>query len=134
VPISIWFNYGDQSVAIAILTCAMISASTVIAFTLVGGTLFPFSAKGIYESAPCKGLTLFGAPLVTILGAIGAIMIIPAIIWALLAPELGVTSTAARVALICVYASGFIFYGVWDLVERRRGVDISLIAKEVPPE
>ena len=44
------------------------------------------------------------------------------------------TSTAARVALICVYSSGFIFYGIWDLIERRRGVDVSLIAKEVPPE
>ena len=134
VPISIWFNYGDQTVALAILTCAMISATTVICFTLLGGTLFPFTAKGIYATAPCKSLTLFGAPLVTILGAIGVVVIVPAILWALVAPELGVTSTAARVALVCVYSSGFIFYGIWDLIERRRGVDVSLIAKEVPPE
>ena len=134
VPIAIWFNYGDQNVAFAILTAVMISATTVIAFTVLGGTLFPYTAKGIYESAPVKRFTLGGVPLVTVLGVIGLIMIVPAIVWALFAPELGVTGTTARVALIVVYASGFVLYFIWDLVERRRGVDVSLIAREVPPE
>ena len=134
VPIAIWFNYGDQNVAFAILTAVMISATTVIAFTVLGGALFPFTAKGIYETAPVKRLTIAGAPLVTVLGVIGLAMIVPAIIWALFAPELGVTGTTARVALIVVYASGFVLYFIWDLVERRRGVDVSLIAREVPPE
>ena len=119
VPIAIWFNYGDQDVAFAILTAVMISATTVIAFTVLGGTLFPYTAKGIYATAPVKRFTIGGVPLVTVLGVIGLIMIVPAIVWALVAPELGVTGTTARIALIVVYASGFVLYFIWDLVERR---------------
>ncbi len=134
VPVSIWFNYGDPKVAFAFLTAVMISATTIIAFTVLGGTLFPFTARQIYETAPVKRLTIFGAPLVTVLGVIGLLMIVPAIIWALVAPELGVTGAAARIALVVVYASGFVIYFIWDLAERRRGVDVALIAREVPPE
>lgn len=134
VPVSIWFNYGDPDVAFAFLTAVMISATTIIAFTVLGGTLFPYTAKDIYATAPCKRLTIGGLPLVTVLGVIGLLMIVPAIIWALVAPELGVTGATARIALVVVYASGFVIYLIWDLVERRRGVDVALIAKEVPPE
>ena len=73
-------------------------------------------------------------PLVTIVGVIGLAMIVPSIIWAMFDPNLGVTSLTSRVTLLGAYASGFIFYGVWNLLERRRGVDVALIAREVPPE
>ena len=134
VPIAVWFNYGDQDVAFAILTAVMISATTVVAFTLLGGALFPFTAKGIYASAPVKSVQIFGFPMITVLGTVALLMIVPAIAWALVAPELGVTGSTARIVLIAVYSSGFIVYTIWSLIERTRGVDTSLAAKEVPPE
>ncbi len=134
VPVGIWFNYGKASVTILILNGAMITAVTVITFTMLGAALFPFTAKGIYASAPAKRLTLFGLPMVTIVGTIGLVMIVPSIIWAMFNPNLGVTSLTSRITLLGAYASGFIFYGVWQLLERRRGVDVALIAREVPPE
>ena len=72
--------------------------------------------------------------MITVLGTIALLMIVPAIAWALVAPELGVTGSTARIVLIAVYSSGFIVYTIWSLVERTRGVDTSLAAKEVPPE
>ena len=79
-------------------------------------------------------MQFFGFPMITVLGTIALLMIVPAIVWALVAPELGVTGTTARIVLIAVYSSGFIVYFIWDLAERRRGVDVALIAREVPPE
>jgi amino acid transporter len=134
VPISVWFNYGDPTVAFAFLTGVMVSATTVVAFTVLGGTLFPYTAPGIYASAPVRSVTIFGVPLITVLGTLALIMIVPAIVWALVAPELGVTGSTARICLISVYASGFVVYTLWALIERSRGVDTSLAVKEVPPE
>lgn len=134
VPIAVWFNYGNQTTVIALLNGTMISAVTVVAFTVLGGTLFPRTAAGIYATAPARPVTLFGAPLVTVLGAIACIVIFPAIVWGLLAPELGETSTTTRIFLFTIYASGFAVYALWSLVERSRGVDTTLATREVPPE
>jgi amino acid transporter len=134
VPIAFLFNYGSTTLTLALLNGTMISAVTVVACTVLGGTLFPYTASGIYATAPVKPFTIFGVPLVTVLGAIACCAIFPAIVWGLIAPELGETTIGPRIALAAIYGSGFVVYFAWSAVERSRGVDTKLAAREVPPE
>jgi amino acid transporter len=134
IPIAAWFNYGNQSVVLAILAGGMVSATLVVGFTCLGGTLFPFTAPDIYVGAPVKTWKLGSVPLITLFGAVGSAFVAVLIYWAITEPALGLTSWNGRGALIFAYASGLVVYFVWGAIERGRGVDTSLTTKEVPPE
>jgi amino acid transporter len=134
IPIAAWFNYGNQSVVLAILAGGMVSATLVVGFSCLGAGLFPFTAPEIYEGAPVRPMTLGRIPVITLFGGAGAACIAVLIYWAVTESALGLTSTAGRAALIGAYGSGFVIYFLWGWYERSRGVDTSLTTREVPPE
>lgn len=134
VAVGVWFNYGDQSLVLAILTSGMVTSTLVVGVTCLGAALFPYTAPEIYESAPVRRLTIGGFPLVTLIGALGAAWVALMVYWAIVRPELGIASSTPRIFLTIAYASGLVVYVVWQAVERGRGVDTSLTTKEVPPE
>jgi predicted membrane-bound spermidine synthase len=98
------------------------------------GALLPYRAKEIYEASPGSKYKLFGAPLVTIVGILGAITGGAMVISFLVLPQLGLTGTVpyALVAGIIVFSI------VWFLVARSRqqtkGIDIGNAFREIPPE
>jgi basic amino acid/polyamine antiporter, APA family len=133
--IGIWFNYGDQALVLAILTSGMVTSTLVVGVTCLGAALFPFKAKDIYASAPVRRFTIGGKfPLTTLIGAIAAAWVFVMVYYAIFKPELGLAYSTPRIFLTITYASGIVVYFVWQLVERSRGVDTKLAAREVPPE
>ena len=133
--VGVWFNYGDQALVLAILTSGMVTSTLVVGVTCLGGALFAYRAPDIYASAPVKRYTIGGSfPLITLIGAIAAAWVALMIYWAIVKPELGIAYSTPRIFLTITYGSGLVVYFVWRLIERSRGVDLSLSAREVPPE
>jgi amino acid transporter len=102
--------------------------------TAIAGALLPFRAKALYEASPGSAYKVAGIPLVTIVGAIGAVAGVW-FLWAFLtSPELGLTSDLAYyvVAGILVFALGW--YLVTKYVRRSRGINVDFAFKEIPPE
>ncbi|HJW74908.1 MAG TPA: amino acid permease [Thermoleophilia bacterium] len=133
--IGVWFNYGDQALVLAILTSGMVTSTLVVGVTCLGGALFAYRAPDIYASAPVKRYTIGGSfPLITLIGGIAAAWVALMIYWAIVKPELGIAYSTPRIFLSIAYGSGVVVYFLWRLIERSRGVDLSLSAREVPPE
>ena len=107
----------------------------VLGVTAMAAALFPYRSKTIYAASPAPvQRKLFGVPLITIVGLFGALMSFAMVIAGLTTKELGLVNTTARLLLIGAFVTGFgIFYG-WRAWQSRRGVDLGLAFKELPPD
>jgi len=102
--------------------------------TAIAGALLPFRAKALYEASPGSAYKVAGIPLVTIVGAIGAIAGVWFLYLFLTSAELGLTSDLAYyvVAGILLFSLGW--YLVTKYARRSRGINVDYAFKEIPPE
>jgi basic amino acid/polyamine antiporter, APA family len=106
----------------------------VVGVTCLGGALFPYRAKQIFDAAPAARYRIGGIPLLAIAGALGACCI-AALIWvAFTFTELGLTSAGSRILIAASLVSGGVVYIGWRMYRQRSGVDTSLAHRYVPPE
>jgi basic amino acid/polyamine antiporter, APA family len=133
LAVATWFYY-DVRWQTAIILGGAVTSLLVVAVTTTGAGLFPFTARGIYESAPVARLRLGSAPVVTVLGLIAGACLFVTVYWALTQPAIGLTGRDVRIALIVAFASGPIFYILWGFWRRAKGIDVALTTREVPPE
>ena len=117
-----------------ILIGGAITSVLVVGVTSLGGALFPYRSKQIYDGSPAATYTVAGVPLVTIAGIVGAVCVGALIYVALTVPALGITSPGSRVAIGAAFVSGVVVYAASRLYQRSRGVDTSLAYRYVPPE
>ncbi len=129
------YGEGDNVTTWTSLTLGVTFAcGYVFVGTAIAGALLPFRAKALYEASPGSAYKVAGIPLVTIVGAIGAVAGV-LFLWAFLtSPELGLTSDLAYyvVAGILVFALGW--YLVTKYVRRSRGINVDFAFREIPPE
>jgi APA family basic amino acid/polyamine antiporter len=117
-----------------ILIGGAITSVLVVGVTSLGGALFPYRSKQIYDGSPAAGYRVGSVPLVTIAGVIGALCV-GALIWlALTVTALGITSPGSRIAIAAAFVSGVLVYYASRLYQRSKGVDTSLAYRYVPPE
>jgi basic amino acid/polyamine antiporter, APA family len=128
-----WFSYSPGS-TLSFLSAGLVLATLIFGITAFGAALFPYTAPGIYSSSPVARFKLGSVPLITIIGALTAVLSVLCVYWAVTEPAIGVTSLGARVAAVSLFVSGVVIYLVWKQVRAHRGIDISLAMKEVPPE
>ena len=107
----------------------------VLGVTATAAALFPYRSKTIYKASPAPvQRTVMGLPLITIVGAIGALMAFAMVIAGLTTKELGLVNTTARLLLGGSFVTGLVIYYGWRLVQARRGVDMGLAFRELPPD
>jgi APA family basic amino acid/polyamine antiporter len=102
--------------------------------TAIAGALLPFRATALYESSPGAAYKIAGIPLVTVVGAVGAVVGVW-FLWAFLTnEELGLTSELAYrvVAGVLLFSLGW--YLVTKYVRRSSGINVDYAFKEIPPE
>lgn len=127
------FSYRP-SWQLTVLLGGAITSTLVVGVTCLAGALFSYRAREIFKASPAAQYEVFGFPLVTIAGAVGA-GLIGALIWvALTFDELALTSRGSRLVVGGAFATGLLFYLVWRLWQRSRGVDVSLAFRHVPPD
>jgi amino acid transporter len=117
-----------------ILIGGAITSVLVVGVTCLGGALFPYRSKQIFDGAPAARYRIGGLPLVTLAGAVGALCVGALIYLALTVSALGITSPGSRIAIAAAFVSGVVVYLASRLYQRSRGVDTSLAYRYVPPE
>jgi amino acid transporter len=117
-----------------VLIGGAITSVLVVGVTCLGGAFFPYRSKAIYDGAPAARYRLGSLPLVTVLGAVGAVCVGALIYVALTVPALGITSPGSRIVIAAAFASGLLVYVGIRAYNKSRGVDTSLAYRYVPPE
>ena len=98
--------------------------------------VLPYRKPELLERAPAVvRRKVAGVPVLTILGVLNLALFTVAIVSAFRYPAFsGPTGHSALIFLIAVYVVGVAYYGVAKVIQRRRGIDLSLLQKELPPE
>ncbi|MCW2888960.1 MAG: basic amino acid/polyamine antiporter, family [Streptosporangiaceae bacterium] len=124
-------NWSNASLLGALL--AQILAFIVVA---LAGAVFPYRLRTVWESA--GGRRLLGVPVVALAGA-GGVLALGALMVAFIFNNtinttFAVTRTLSLWFMFGVVLSGVLWYVAARLINRSRGVDLSLVYREIPPE
>jgi len=125
------YAYGDLSVLTG--TVGITASMVVVA---IAGIMLPYRGRDIWRSSPAAEKT-WGLPRITLAGLV-ALPLLGLIEWALLADVNSGTSISANartvVYVTIIFFVGLPLYYITKLVQRRRGIDVELAYKEIPPE
>jgi amino acid transporter len=133
VAVAAIFSYRPEW-GTTILIGGAITSVFVVGVTCLAAAVFPFRSPEIFSSSPAARFRVGPLPLVTIAGAVGAI-VTALLVWVALAfEELGITSTDSRLAIGGAFVSGLVIFLLMRLYRRAEGVDTSLAYRFVPPE
>jgi basic amino acid/polyamine antiporter, APA family len=102
----------------------------------IAAIVLPFRRPDLLEKAPKAVRRRIGkVPVLTILGVLNLALFTVAIISAFKFPAFsGPTGHSALIFLIAVYAVGILYYLGAKILQQRRGVDLNLLQREIPPE
>lgn len=125
------YTFGGLSVLTG--TIGLTASMLVVA---VAGIVLPFRHRELWRSSPAGG-TVGGLPLISVVSAV-AIPLLLLIEWALIADVNSGASLEANpgrlLGVVVVFFVGLPLFYVIRAVQKRRGVDIDLAYKEIPPE
>ena len=123
-----------------VATAGLIGAlmAQIVAYIVVSlaGAVFPYRLKDVWEAA--GGKRIFGVPAVALAGAGGAVALTVLMLTFIFNSSINSTFAATRgLSLdftIGVIVAGAIWYAAARLINKRKGVDLGLVFREIPPE
>lgn len=99
----------------------------------IAGIVFPYRRRKLYEESPVGG-SILGVPRMTIISVI-ALAVLSFFFYSLLtADALGANQWVGLRAVLFFVGIGIVGYPIAKLINRKRGVDLNLAFKELPPE
>ncbi len=122
--------------ASAYLTYNVTGQFAILAILGVGAIVFPYGRwKGLFESSPpLVRRKVAGVPLIVIMGVLSVIDGI-AVAYATLSPAITGPFNPAYVTMTGLFfLAGFVYYWLSYFVQKRRGIPIDRIHRELPPE
>jgi basic amino acid/polyamine antiporter, APA family len=98
--------------------------------------LLPYRRRDLFESAPAAARRrVAGIPVMTLVGAGNLILYTLSLIGVFKFPAFAGPNGARAIGfVVAIYVAGAAVYLISTQVQKRRGVDLSLIYKEIPPE
>ncbi len=99
----------------------------------VAGVMLPWRRRQLYEGSPIARRFL-GVPAIAVIGFLSFGVYLLFMIPLLVNDDLGANATPGIVAMIVIAVVPFLIYGASYLWNRRRGVDLGLAFRELPPE
>jgi hypothetical protein len=117
---------------------SLLGLAQILAFIVVAlaGAVLPYRLRSVWQSA--GGRKLLGVPVVALAGAGGVLTLTVLLEMFLFNDTINSTFAATRRLslwfMLGVVASGVLWYVAAQLINRRRGVDLSLVYREIPPE
>ena len=101
----------------------------------IAAAVFPYRKRDIFNAAPSIVKTKIGSiPLITILGVLGALIMIWNTYTMLQLPFLGPANVAAFAFFFGIYIAGLVVFFVAWAVRKGQGIDLAKIFQEIPPE
>jgi len=110
----------------------------IVAFIVVAlaGVVFPYRLKDVWESAGAK--RILGVPAVTLAGAGGVIALTVLMLTFIFNSSINSTFAVTRALsldfMIGVIVAGAIWYAAARMINKRKGIDLGLVFREIPPE
>jgi APA family basic amino acid/polyamine antiporter len=98
--------------------------------------LLPYRRRDLFEQAPqAVRRKIAGIPVITLLGVGNLVLFTLILIASFDTPAFsGPTSGRAIAFVVGIYVSGAVLYFISRAIQKRRGVDLDLLYKEIPPE
>ncbi len=125
------YTFGELSVLTG--TIGLTASMVLVA---VAGVVLPFRHRELWRSSPARG-TIGGLPLISVVAAV-SIPLLVLIEWALISDVNSGASLEGNpgrlLLVVIVFFVGVPLYYLIRAVQKRRGVDIELAYKEIPPE
>ena len=104
--------------------------------TAMGGAIFPWTRKEVYNTSPMAKYKIAGIPVITICGIIATVFSAWMLYWYITVPGLGVISFQNLTSAIIMVAI-FLFWVAYFFIRRwwlkRIGINLDLAFKEIPP-
>ena len=109
--------------------------TTIYIIDMIAATLFPFTAKRVFEQAPGFVRKKIGPlPVVSLLGGIGFVIITGAFYLLVTMPAAGGLLAIFTALIVVLYALGAMMYYISRAYRKRKGLNLDLAYKEIPPE
>lgn len=99
----------------------------------IAGIVFPYRRRAMYESSPIARKVL-GLPAITVAGVVALAVYVFFFISLATTDALGANAAGGIRATVIIAAIGLLIYPVSVVINRRRGVNLSLAFRELPPE
>ena len=129
--------FSSTSFAIALSSTEILGLILTFIVVSVAAIAFPYRRRSIYQGSPIER-SIGGIPVITLVGVVSlGVYVLFAIAIAGtsgLATVDGRTTNTGLYALILFVAIGIVAYPLIYLFNKRRGLDISLASRELPPE
>lgn len=124
--------YGPSQFLTLLFTAG---AAELLTFLVVAiaGTIFPWRRRQLYEESPVAR-KLGGFPAITVIGILSFIVYVGFLIPLLVNDTLGANATPGLVAMVVIALLPFAIYGISFAINRRRGIDLGIAFRELPPE
>ncbi len=115
------------------LVSSIFALAIIALLTGLGGIVFPYVRRHIFESSPANW-RLGGIPVLTILGALDVLVILFLSYLYMTVDTLAANAPESLMMISGIFIAGFILYWIAYLYRKSQGIDISLAFKEIPPE
>lgn len=112
-------------------------AAITFTFATIGlsAAVFPYRRPEMYQNSPISEWEVAGIPFMTIVGVVTFVYMVGMLYFFFTDPLVGATTTSSLVAVIGVFAAGFIiFYGMKYYRLKYQGIDLEKAYEEIPIE
>ena len=122
--------FSKLTLDMPLMTSIAFATSTVV------GMLFPYlkSTKKIYEDSPISKYKVAGAPLITVMGALGAVYFAIMFYLYITDPRYGTNDPLSATYILGALVISAIIYFAYRYYRRSQGVDTDLTYREIPAE
>ncbi len=115
-------------------TLAVTAVATVMYIgTALGGAIFPRVRREIYQNSPIAKYKIGSIPVITVCGVIAAVFSLYMLFDYLTVPFLGVASATSEEIMFAIFLGWVAYYFVRRWWLRKKGIDLELAYKEIPP-
>ena len=121
-----WFFAFQNPVGVGLVAISIIS---------IGGIIFPFRRRDLFENAPgFVKAKIGGVPVISIVGLIAVITSVYTAYYGLFGGFVGPSQPPALALGVGYFVSGLVVYYVAKYYRKKTGLDLSMVFKEIPPE
>ena len=129
---TIGYTYGPQFF-LALVSGAAVGENLSLIVISVAAIVFPFRQKTVYERSPAN-ITIGRVPLLSITGVLSLAFIGTLQYYLLSNSAYGANSLSVLLPVTAIFLIGAPLYVVSYYYHKSKGIDLSLVFKEIPPE
>lgn len=117
-----------------LLSMGVMCGIIVISIVSIAAIMFPYVQKDLYKSSPAN-VKFLGIPVLVITGILSLLVMALLTFLLMTYPALGITSPLLVVEfIVAVVLVGLAIYYIAHMIQRKKGINLDLAYRELPPE